>query len=151
MQTFFMNKTLRLFLFFCGGVFISQCCIGQTTQDTLKPIEIYFSKKAIALDKSSKKRLDSLAARVERDTTIGLSLMVYYADLCSDCGARAWDRMENMTNYLVKKGVPADRIRSTGQLGEELNKVTVGIEPWSRVKSFLLYPRGAGRKKDIEL
>ena len=67
--------------------------------------DVAFKGRSIKINRKAKLQLDSIAFAYKGDLSVCFNVKVPYSDLCDQCDFRYWDRIQTITDYLIRKGL----------------------------------------------
>ena len=97
---------------------------------------ISFKINSTKLNAVARKKLDSLAVIILKQKGCTVAITGYSADLCENCGERSWDRCQEIISFLLKKGIPKDRLVTTNYLDGNFDFVTLKLIPGSNLEEI---------------
>lgn len=88
--------------------------VAQARQDSLKPVTLHFAKTSSNLNNRHKLQLDSVLNQARLFPNFQARVQGYCEGGCGEQasvdGAREWDRVNSVVNFLIRQGLNEDRL-----------------------------------------
>ena len=92
--------------------------------------KVEFKKNSAKLTTTARAKIRSMIAVINSQSTCEVLAAAYSADFCDKCGALSLDRQNAVINYLIKKGISENRVRSITVLEGNLDFLTLTLSSW---------------------
>jgi hypothetical protein len=106
-------------------------CFTSTGQDSLcvdpESGKIEFKRNSATLTAAARLKLDSLIVYINNQITSEVLITSQLKDFCDKCGVLSWNRTNAVIHYLIKKGIPEERLRPYSWIGGAVDYITLKL------------------------